>query len=101
MIDTAFDLQIQADVHAALSGNPEVNLADIGILVRNGVVTLRGTVEQSTQKWAAECSALQITGVRMLMNDLDLIIHARPQQIAPERWRHQGACQHQTKQEAS
>jgi osmotically-inducible protein OsmY len=70
MTNTKSDLQIETDVRDELIWDPEVNIADIGIIVREGNVTLRGTVELYGEKWAAERDVLRISGVRVLTNDL-------------------------------
>jgi len=70
MTNLKSDLQIQNDVRDELMWDPEVNIADIGITVKDGLVTLRGAVEMYGEKWAAERDALRIAGVRMLTNDL-------------------------------
>ncbi|MER3486552.1 MAG: ornithine aminotransferase, partial [Chloroflexota bacterium] len=38
--------------------------------VDNGVVTLTGTVDSYTKKWAAERAALRVAGVRAVANDI-------------------------------
>jgi uncharacterized membrane protein YphA (DoxX/SURF4 family) len=52
------DVQIQDDVRDELTWDPEVSITDIGVTVKDGVVTLRGTVVLSSEKWAAERDAL-------------------------------------------
>ena len=70
MTNLKSDLQIQNDVRDELMWDPEVNITDIGVTVKEGLVTLRGTVEMYGEKWAAERDALRIAGVRLLTNDL-------------------------------
>ena len=70
MTNLKSDVQIQNDVRDELMYDPEVNIADIGVTVKDGLVTLRGTVEMYGEKWAAERDALRIAGVRVLTNDL-------------------------------
>lgn len=64
------DMQIQNDVRDELLWDPEVNITDIGVTVKDGQVTLRGSVEMYGEKWAAERNALRITGVRVLTNNI-------------------------------
>lgn len=66
------DLQIQDDVRDELTWDPEVTITDIGVTVKDGVVTLRGAVVLSSEKWAAERDALRIVGVRGLTNELTI-----------------------------
>ncbi|NTV65946.1 MAG: BON domain-containing protein, partial [Oscillochloris sp.] len=66
------DLQIQDDVRDEIAWDPEVSITDIGVTVRDGVVTLRGAVVLASEKWAAERDALRIIGVRGLTNELTI-----------------------------
>jgi len=66
------DLQIQDDVRDELTWDPEITITDIGVTVKEGVVTLRGAVVLSSEKWAAERDALRIVGVRGLTNELTI-----------------------------
>ncbi len=64
------DTEIHRDVLAELDWDPEVDAKDIGVEVDNGVVTLTGTVDSYTKKWAAERAALRVAGVRAVANDI-------------------------------
>lgn len=66
------DVQIQDDVRDELTWDPEVTITDIGVTVKDGVVTLRGTVVLASEKWAAERDALRIVGVRGLTNEITI-----------------------------
>jgi osmotically-inducible protein OsmY len=48
------DLRLKKDVLAELEWEPRVNAADIGVIVKDGVVTLTGYVDSFCEKWAAE-----------------------------------------------
>ena len=58
------------DVLAELEWDPEVDATDVGVEVDDGVVTLTGTVDAFTQRWAAERAALRVQGVRAVANDI-------------------------------
>ena len=66
------DTQLQNDVMAELKWDPSVNAADIGVEVKDGVVTLSGHVDKFTEKWAAERAAQKVTGVKALAVELDV-----------------------------
>lgn len=66
------DTQLQNDVMAELKWDPSINAAQIGVEVKNGVVTLSGHVDKYTEKWAAEKAAQKVTGVKALAVELDV-----------------------------
>jgi osmotically-inducible protein OsmY len=66
------DAQLKADVMAELDWDPEVNATNVGVGVKNGVVTLSGTMDTYAQKHAAERAARRVSGVRGLAVDLEV-----------------------------
>jgi osmotically-inducible protein OsmY len=60
------DLQLQQDVMAELKWEPAVHAAQIGVEVKNGVVTLAGEVSSYTEKWNAQQAAQRVNGVKAL-----------------------------------
>lgn len=64
------DLEIQRDVLAELAWEPRVQPNEIGVSVKNGVVTLGGLVDSFYKKWAAEDAAHRVKGVMAVANDL-------------------------------
>jgi osmotically-inducible protein OsmY len=66
------DKQLQDNVQAALDWDPSIDIADIGVTVDNGVVTLRGDVKTYTEKAAAERVALRVYGAKAVANDLNV-----------------------------
>src|SRR6478672_6171935 len=66
------DTQIQADVLAELKWDPRVQPNEIGVTVKDGVVTLTGTVDSYTKRWAAEEAALRVRGVKAVANDIEV-----------------------------
>ena len=66
------DTQLQANVQDALSWEPSIDAADIGVTVDNGVVTLRGDIKTYFEKAAAERVALGVYGVKAVANDLNV-----------------------------
>jgi osmotically-inducible protein OsmY len=72
MIATMTDSEIQQDVLRELEWEPSVNAANVGVSVRDGVVTLRGWVPSYAEKFAAEEAAKRVHGVRAVANDLEV-----------------------------
>jgi osmotically-inducible protein OsmY len=68
------DMQIQKDVIEELRFEPALNEREIGVAVREGVVTLTGFVESYFQKRLAERVAERVEGVRGLAEDLKVVI---------------------------
>ena len=64
------DAELQRAVQEELSFEPSIVGTDIGVTVKNAVVTLFGTVPNLTSKWAAERAAEKVTGIRALAKDL-------------------------------
>src|ERR1700694_4861373 len=70
--ETRTDAQIQQDVLAELRWEPRVLPNEIGVAVKDGVVTLTGWVDSYTKKWAAEDAALRVKGVVAVANDIEV-----------------------------
>jgi len=64
------DAELQKAVQEELSFEPSIVATDIGVTVKNGIVTLFGTVPEFKSKWAAERAAETVTGIRALAKDL-------------------------------
>src|SRR5437879_13255185 len=66
------DEQIQKDVLAELKWDARVQPNEIGVAVKDGIVTLMGWVESYTKKWAAEEAAHRVRGVKAVANDIEV-----------------------------
>ncbi len=66
------DSQLQQDVIAELKWEPSVNAEQIGVEVKNGVVTLAGHVGSYNEKWHAEKAAQRVFGVQALAVEMDV-----------------------------
>src|SRR5579872_1162885 len=64
------DLELKKNVEAELAFEPSINAAEIGVAVKDGIVTLSGRVQSYWEKVAAERSALRVGGVRAVVNEL-------------------------------
>ena len=66
------DIDIQQDVVGQLRWSPFLRASDIGVTVKNGIVTLAGTVGSYSQKLEAEKAAKKVTGVRAIAEDIQI-----------------------------
>lgn len=66
------DKKIQQDVMAELQWEPVLNATEIGVAVKDGVVTLSGHVGSYTQKRQAETAAKRVRDVKAVAIDLDV-----------------------------
>ena len=66
------DTQLQQDVIAELKWEPSVNAAQIGVEVKNGIVTLAGHVSSYAEKLGAERAAQRVSGVKALAIEMDV-----------------------------
>jgi len=66
------DSQLQSDVIEELKWEPAVHAAEIGVEVKDGVVTLSGEVHNFAEKWHAEQAAQRVPGVNALAIDMKL-----------------------------
>ncbi len=60
------DSQLQQDVMAELKWEPSVHAAQIGVEVKDGVVSLSGEVSSYVEKWNVESAAQRVSGVDAL-----------------------------------
>lgn len=69
---TRTDEQIQQDVLEELKWDARVLPNEIGVAVKDGIVTLTGWVDSYTKKWAAEDAAHRVRGVKAVANDIEV-----------------------------
>ncbi|CAD5365946.1 hypothetical protein RA210_U10079 [Rubrivivax sp. A210] len=67
------DSQLQQDVLGELGREPGLEVADIGVEVDGGVVTLRGRVGSPQQRWNAEGAALRVVGMVALVINIRVL----------------------------
>ena len=63
---------IQRDVLSELQWDARVQSNEIGVAVKDGIVTLAGWVDSLVKKWAAEQAAVRVRGVRGVANDIEV-----------------------------
>jgi osmotically-inducible protein OsmY len=66
------DQEIQKDVIAELRWEQGVDASEVGVGVRDGVVTLTGKVDTYLKKWRAEETAHRVSGVTAVANDIEV-----------------------------
>lgn len=71
------DVEIQQIVLEELDWEPSVNAAEIAVTVKDGVVTLAGTVGSYAEKHEAEKVALRLRGVKAVANAIEVRLTER------------------------
>src|SRR6266404_2129214 len=66
------DLELKKKVEDELNWEPSVNAAEIGVAVKSGIVTLSGNISSYWQKFAAERAAARVSGVKAVVNELEI-----------------------------
>ena len=66
------DLELKKNVESELNWEPSINAAEIGVAVKDGIATLTGHVQSYWQKIAAERAASRVSGVKAVVNQLEI-----------------------------
>ena len=66
------DAELQQDVMNELKWEPTLKAAEIGVAVKDGVVTLSGYVDSYVKKLAAERAAARVFGVRAVAEEIQV-----------------------------
>jgi hypothetical protein len=82
--ETRSDAQVQSDVLAELKWDARVQPNEIGVSVKDGVVTLTGYVDSYTKKWAAEERAHRVRGVKAVANDIEVRLPGSSERTDPD-----------------
>lgn len=64
------DNELKREIAAELEFDPSIRHGDIAVSVRDGVVTLAGTVDTYVQRGTAQRAVERVKGVRAIANDL-------------------------------
>jgi len=68
------DKDIQQAVLSELEWEPQVKSTEIGVAVKDGIVTLSGFVDSYGKKYNAERAAKRLAGVKAVVNDLKVTL---------------------------
>ena len=71
-VSTRTDEEIQRDILEELKWDTRVRPNEIGVAVKDGVVTLTGWVDSYLKKMAAEEAAHRVRGVKAVVNDIEV-----------------------------
>jgi len=74
--ETRTDTQVKADVEAELKYEPRVDANEIGVAVKDGVVTLTGWVDSYMKKVSAEEATHRVRGVKAVANEIEIRLAA-------------------------
>lgn len=66
------DAEIQREVLSELAWDARLQPNEIGVAVKDSVVTLTGWVDSLLKKWAAEEAALRVRGVKGVANEIEV-----------------------------
>lgn len=66
------DIQIQKEVMEEIRWEPYLNASEIGVSVKNGIVTLSGLVDSFLKKITAEKAAKRVNGVKAVAEDIQV-----------------------------
>ncbi len=70
------DMQLKTDVIDELAWDPVINAAGIGVMVKDGVVTVTGHLDRFAEKHAIEKAVRRVAGVRGIALELDVKLSA-------------------------
>jgi osmotically-inducible protein OsmY len=70
------DEQIQQEVLRELKFEASVQPNEIGVAVKDGIVTLSGYVDSYLKRWSAEEAAHRVKGVKAVANDIEVRLPA-------------------------
>ena len=71
-VSTRTDEEIQRDILEELKWDTRVRPNEVGVAVKDGVVTLTGWVDSYLKKMAAEEAAHRVRGVKAVVNDIEV-----------------------------
>jgi len=73
------DVQLRTDVSDELAWDPAIDASNVGVIVKDGVVTLTGHLDSFAEKHAVERAVRRVAGVRGVALDLDVKLPASAQ----------------------
>lgn len=66
------DENLQKDVQDALKWEPQLHAAEIGVIAKNGIITLTGTVDNYYKKMEAENATKKVNGVKAIVEKIEI-----------------------------
>ena len=73
VVGSTADTELSTKVKSALTEAPDINMAGLQVASTDGVVTLYGTVDAPDEKDRAAMLALEVEGVRSVVNNLVVV----------------------------
>src|SRR5690349_12581232 len=77
------DLRLKEEIERELEWDPKVDAASIGVVVRDGTVTLTGYVSTYSEKFAAVRAAERVYGVTAVADELEVRLTGKNVQDDP------------------
>ncbi|QRM90820.1 BON domain-containing protein [Lacinutrix sp. WUR7] len=78
------DLSIKEDILDELEWQPSIDETQIGVVVKDGIVTLTGTVDSYVKKREAEKAAMSVVGVKAVAEEIEVQYSASSQKSDTE-----------------
>jgi osmotically-inducible protein OsmY len=78
------DAEIERDVKEELQWDPDLDGTDIALSVKDGVVMLTGFTKSYADKYEAETAAKRVSGVRAVVNDIEVRLPSVDERPDPE-----------------
>jgi osmotically-inducible protein OsmY len=70
------DTELQKDVISELKYDPSVKVSDIGVIAKDGTVTLNGYATSYSEKWEAVHATKRVAGVKAIADDIEIQLPA-------------------------
>ena len=83
-VSTRTDEEIQTDVLEELKWDTHVQPNEIGVVVKDGIVTLTGWVDSYLKKTAAQEDAHRVSGVKAVANDIEVRLPGFAERTDPD-----------------
>jgi len=72
------DTELKMDVLSEIKYEPRIKVADIGVLVKDGTVTLNGFANNYSEKWEAVHAVKRVAGVKAIADDIEIKLSHPP-----------------------
>jgi osmotically-inducible protein OsmY len=83
-IEAKTDVQLKLDVEAELRWEPRLSPNEIGVAVKEGIVTLTGFVDSYIKRYSAEDAAHRVRGVKAVANDIEVKLRLASERGDPD-----------------